>query len=183
MSKVVTVFGISGVGKSWVISHYAAAANVAHIQASQLMRDAKAAQVGQAVTSEDLRRGPVLDNQSLLTGAFAKVLATETRPIIFDGHCLIDAGLQHIEIPVDVISQLRPSGIVLMYAPTEEIVQRRNADGSRERPVRTPEVLTAQQNRCVELCLEYGKRLNVPFVQVRAGHELEFASVVDPMLQ
>jgi putative ribosome biogenesis GTPase RsgA len=29
MAKVVTVFGLSGVGKSWMISRYAAAANVA----------------------------------------------------------------------------------------------------------------------------------------------------------
>jgi adenylate kinase len=77
MAKVVTVFGLSGVGKSWMISRYAEAANVAHIQASQLMRDARAALVGRPVTSENLRRGPVLDNQILLTDAFAKVLATE----------------------------------------------------------------------------------------------------------
>jgi adenylate kinase len=72
MARVVTVFGLSGVGKSWMISRYAAAAYVAHIQASQLMREARAARVGQSVTSEDLRRGPVLDNQRLLTDAFAR---------------------------------------------------------------------------------------------------------------
>ena len=75
MAQVVTVFGLSGVGKSWIISRYAAASNVAHVQASQLMRDARAAVVGQPVPSEDLRRGPVLDNQTLLTDAFAKVLS------------------------------------------------------------------------------------------------------------
>jgi hypothetical protein len=69
--KVVTVFGLSGVGKSWMISRYAAATDVAHIQASQLMREARAARVGRSVTSEDLRRGPVLDNQTLLTDPFA----------------------------------------------------------------------------------------------------------------
>src|ERR1700753_345358 len=92
MAKVVAVFGLSGVGKSWMISRYVAAENIAHIQASQLMRDASTAGVGKPVTSESLRRGAVLDNQSLLTEAFAKVLAEEARPIIFDGHCLIDAG-------------------------------------------------------------------------------------------
>jgi hypothetical protein len=63
MARVVTVFGLSGVGKSWMISRYAAAANIAHIQASQLMRDARAALVGGPVTSEDLRRGPVRDKE------------------------------------------------------------------------------------------------------------------------
>jgi adenylate kinase len=136
--KVVTVFGLSGVGKSWMISRCAAAADVAHIHASQLMREARAARVGRSVISEDLRRGPVLDNQILLTDPFAKVLATESRPIIFDGHCLVDVGEQPIEIPVDVIRRLQPSGIMIVHAPADEIVKRRNSDISRERPVRMP---------------------------------------------
>jgi adenylate kinase len=175
MAKVVTVFGLSGVGKSWMISRYAAAANVAHIQASQLMRDARAALVGVRVTSEQLRRGPVLDNQSLLTDAFAKVLATEARPIIFDGHCLIDAGEQAIEIPVDVIRQLHPSGIVLVCAPADEIAGRRKSDTSRHRPVRTSSALSAQQNRCVAICTDYAERLGIRFDQVRSGDEPDFA--------
>jgi adenylate kinase len=182
MSKVVTVFGLSGVGKSWMISRYAALANVAHVQASQLMRDAKAAQAGKAVTSEDLRRGPVLDNQSLLIDAFNKVLASEARPIIFDGHCLVDVGDEPIEIPVDVIRQLQPSGIVLMYAPAEEIVQRRERDASRERQVRPADALTAQQDRCVAICNQYAGQLGLDFVQVRAGDERGFEQAIGQML-
>ncbi len=183
MPMVVTVFGISGVGKSWMISRYAAAANVAHVRASQLMRDARATLVGQPVTSEDLRRGPVLDNQSLLTDAFAKVLASETRPIIFDGHCLVDVGPQPIEIPIDVVRQLQPAGIVLVHAPADEIVRRRQGDTARERPSRDAAALAAQQARCVAICAGYGKQLGLDFVQVFAGNEHEFAQVVGRMLQ
>jgi adenylate kinase len=182
MANVITVFGLSGVGKSWMIARYAALANVAHIQASQLMRGARAALVGQAVTSEDLRRGPVLDNQSLLIDAFAKVLATETRPIIFDGHCLVDAGAQAIEIPVDVIRQLQPTGIVLIHAPADEIVRRRQSDTSRERPSRDADTLAAQQAHCVAICANYGKQLGLDFAQVHAGNEHKFAQVVGGML-
>lgn len=183
MAKVVTVFGLSGVGKSWMISRYAASANVAHVQASQLMRDAKAAQVGQAVTSEDLRRGPVLDNQSLLTDAFAKVLASEARPIIFDGHCLVDVGDQLIEIPLEVIRQLQPAGIVLVYTPANEIVQRRQSDTLRERPTRTAAALTAQHNQCVSICTNYAEQLGVIFEQVRAGDERGFQQFMSQFLQ
>ena len=183
MAKVVTVFGLSGVGKSWMISRYAALANVAHVQASQLMRDARAALVGQEVTSEDLRRGPVLDNQSLLTGAFAEVLAAEVRPVIFDGHCLVDVGEHQIEIPVDVVRKLQPSCIVLVHAPADEIVRRRVSDSSRERPSRDADALAVQQARCVAICASYGKQLGLDFAQVRAGNEHEFAQVVGRMLQ
>jgi len=183
MAKIVTVFGLSGVGKSWMISRYAAASNVAHVQASQLMRDARAALVGQPVTSEDLRRGPVLDNQSLLTNAFAKVLATEERAIIFDGHCLVDVGDQPIEIPVDVITQLRPSGIVLIFAPSKEIVRRRENDTSRQRPARTADALTEQHAQCVSICANYANQLGISFMQVRAGDERGFAQVMHQFLQ
>lgn len=182
MAKVVTVFGLSGVGKSWMISRYAAASNVAHVQASQLMRDARAAVVGQPVTSEDLRRGPVLDNQTLLTDAFAKVLATEMRLIIFDGHCVVDVGDQPIEIPVDVIRQLQPSCIVLVHASADEIVRRRESDTSRERPVRSADALAAQQDRCIAICADYAAQLGLDFVQVRASDEQGFAEVVGRML-
>ena len=182
MAKVVTVFGLSGVGKSWMISRYAEAANVAHIQASQLMRDARAALVGRPVTSENLRRGPVLDNQILLTDAFAKVLATEARPIIFDGHCLVDVGEQPIEIPVAVIRQLQPSGVVLVHAPGDEIVRRRKNDISRERPVRPSDVLATQQDRCIALCTDYAEKLGIRFGQVRAGDESGFAQSVSQFL-
>ena len=147
------------------------------------MRDAKAALVGQPVTSEDLRRGSVPDNQSLLTGAFAKVLATEARPIIFDGHCLVDVGAHQIEISVNVIRHLQPSGIVLVHAPADEIVRRRESDSSRERPSRDANALAAQQARCVAICANYGKQLGLDFAQVRAGNEYEFAQVVGRMLQ
>lgn len=183
MAKVVAVLGLSGVGKSWMISRYAAIANVAHIQASQLMRDARAGREGRPVTSEDLRRGPVLDNQSVLTDAFAKGLATEARPIIFAGHCLIDVGEQPIEIPVDVIRRLQPSGIVLVHAPADEIVRCRESDTSRERPVRTVDALATQQDRCVAICTDHAEQLGIRFVQVRAGDERGLAQSVSQVLR
>lgn len=183
MGNVVTVFGLSGVGKSWMISRYAAASNVAHVQASQLMRDARASQVGHMVTSEDLRRGPVLDNQSLLTDAFARVLATEVRPIIFDGHCLVDVGDQPIEIPVEVIRRLQPAGIMLVYAPASEIVRRRENDTLRDRPTRTADALAAQQDRCVAICTNYAAQLGISTAQVRAGDERGFARFMKRYVQ
>jgi adenylate kinase family enzyme len=57
MVKVIAVFGLSGVGKSWLISRFASANPVAHVQASQLLREAKAAISGSVATSEELRIG------------------------------------------------------------------------------------------------------------------------------
>jgi adenylate kinase len=64
--QVVAIFGVSGVGKSWLISRFASANPVAHVQASRLLREAKAAIDGRNTTSEQLRTDAVLDNQMLL---------------------------------------------------------------------------------------------------------------------
>ncbi|MGE4049258.1 MAG: AAA family ATPase, partial [Acetobacteraceae bacterium] len=113
----------------------------------------------------------------------ANVHARETRPIIYDGHCLVDVGPQPIEIPIDVVRQLQPAGIVLVHAPADEIVRRRQGDTARERPSRDAAALAAQQARCVAICAGYGKQLGLDFVQVFAGNEHEFAQVVGRMLQ
>ena len=182
MTKVVAVFGLSGVGKSWMISRYAATANVAHVQASQLMRTAKAAQVGMTVTSEDLRRGPVIENQTLLTDAFAKVLAVANKPIIFDGHCLVDVDDHLVEVPTDVVRRLQTAGIILVHASADEIVRRRETDTTRIRPLRTADDLAAQQHRCRSICASYAHKLALELVQVRAGDERAFALAVTQML-
>jgi hypothetical protein len=74
--QVVAVFGVSGVGKSWLISRFAAANVVAHAEASRLIREAKEAIDGNDTNSEELRKGPILDNQKLLIQAFAALPAS-----------------------------------------------------------------------------------------------------------
>ena len=46
MVKVAAVFGLSGVGKGWLISRYASSHAVLHIQASQLLCEAKVSRCG-----------------------------------------------------------------------------------------------------------------------------------------
>jgi adenylate kinase len=142
--RVAAVFGLSGVGKSWLISRYASTNPVMHVQASQLLREAKAAISGAVITSEDLRTGPVLDNQQLLVSGFATARATAVMPIIFDGHCLIDSGTHLIEIPVEVIEALSVSGLVFIRTDAHAIVERRRNDTIRSRPLRSLEEILLQ---------------------------------------
>jgi adenylate kinase len=145
--KVAAVFGLSGVGKGWLISRYASSHAVLHIQASQLLCEAKAAISGDVVTSEELRTGAVLDNQQLLTMAFATARANSVIPIIFDGHCLLDSSTQLIEIPAEVMEALSVSGLVFVRGDVQEIVGRRRRDTTRIRPLRSVEEISQHQLR------------------------------------
>jgi adenylate kinase len=165
------------VGKSWLISRYASAHAATHVQASQLLRDAKAAITGAEVTSEQLRTGAVLDNQQLLIQAFAAARAAAIAPLIFDGHCLIDASSQLIEIPAEVIEALSMSGLVFVQSEPYEIAARWRRDTTRISPSRSAEEISLHQQRANSLCKEYANRLNLDLHIVKAGDEKGFAGL------
>jgi len=175
MVKVAAVFGLSGVGKSWLVCRYARTNRVLHAQASRLLREAKAATSRAVVTSEDLRTGKVLDNQQLLIGAFAPFHLQGASPVIFDGHCLVDSGDRLIEIPVSVIGALSVSGIVFVRSDAAAIAERRRNDLTRVRPLRLPEEISLHQERAVHLCEEYSCHLKLGLYIVDAGDEPGFA--------
>jgi adenylate kinase len=183
MVKVAAVFGLSGVGKSWLISRYAGKNTVMHIQASELLRDAKMALLGAAVSSEELRTGAVLDNQQLLITGFAAVRADAALPIIFDGHCVVDRGSDLVEIPVEVIRALSVSGLVFIRSEAEAIVEKRLEDKTRSRPIRSPEEILAHQQRALSLCEEYATDLDLDLYTVEAGDEERFATALASILE
>jgi adenylate kinase len=182
VAQVVAVFGVSGVGKSWLISRFASANPVAHVQASQLLREAKAAIDGCNTTPEQLRRGAVLDNQTLLIQAFTTLRIREKRPIIFDGHSVIDNDHRLVEIPCEVIEALLPSGLILVQADAFAIARRRAEDLARIRPNRTAAEIGMHQDRARIVCTEYAKRLHLALHIIDARDEDGFASAVASIL-
>lgn len=182
MVKVVAVFGLSGVGKTWLISRYAVSSEALHVQASQLLRQETTKLTGEAVTNEGLRKGAVLDNQSLLVQAFSKVAASATKPIIFDGHCVVDTGDRLIEIPSGVIKALLPSGIVFVHDRAAAIVARRAGDIARARLVRSEGEIELQQERAVAVCRDYAKELGLGLHFVEAGDEAAFGVAISSAL-
>lgn len=172
---VVAIFGISGVGKSWLIERYAEDIPVLHVVASQLLRDAKTSLSGEKVTSEDLRKGAVVSNQALLIKAFSHVRNTATQPIIFDGHCIVDDGVELIEIPAEVIVGLQVSHLVFIEGSAKGIAMRRQNDLTRERPVRSEAELTHHQRQAKAVCEAYSKSLGLPLIIVKACDEEAFA--------
>ena len=176
MNDVIAVFGLSGVGKGWIISGFAKDHEILHLQASQLLKDAKAAAAGTIMTSEELRTGAVIDNQALLIAAFLAAREKAICPILFDGHCLIDGGAQLIEIPVAVIEALAPSGLIFVYDKPDVILRRRAEDCTRVRPIRSADELHDHQERARAICAEYAELLKLDLHFIEAGNVAGFAS-------
>ncbi|MFJ7436083.1 ATP-binding protein [Methylorubrum thiocyanatum] len=179
MPKVTLVFGLSGVGKSWLCTRFAQRGEALHVSASGLLRAAKERMTGQATTSEQLRTGAVLSNQDLLVKEFNRLRETSVHQILFDGHNLIDAGDQIIEVPFEIIASLRPDGMIFVRSDADVIRQRRSLDLDRERPVRDTVTLEQHQQRGISLARDHAEALGVPIAIIEAGDELAFLHALE----
>ena len=124
----IAVFGISGVGKSRICAILAARLGLAHAQASDLLKRAKLEESGGAVSSEDLRKGSVFDDQTMLVTSFRTFAAEKSRNILFDGHSLIDNDDTLIGIPLEVIKAISPAAVLFLCDEPQTIAGRRAAD-------------------------------------------------------
>lgn len=178
MSRRIALLGLSGVGKTTMLSRLASRIEFTHLEASRLI---KAEQVRRSIgsqSSEVLRTGPVLDNQNLLIAGFAHEAASTHRPIVFDGHSVIDGGNGLIEIPAEVFASLDLQAICVLHAEPADILARRLSDGARLRPVRTIEALAEHQARAIEVARAIAKQLNQPFELLRNEDEAKLAVLI-----
>lgn len=165
--RVVAMFGLSGVGKGWLAGQLRSARpDVLHLEASALMRAAM------STSAEALRTASadaVQDNQASLVAAFAAARAPHAgRPVLFDGHSVIDNDQELVEIPVAAIAGLGVDAVVFVSGDPHDIRRRRLGD-TRARPDRSPATLAHHQERARAIAMTYASDLGVAFCEIRAG--------------
>lgn len=168
---VIGVFGISGVGKSWLVGQVAERIpGTVLLQGSALIKQGLADPL---VSSEELRRSTgdrIIANQRILIAMFSRAIAEHPSSVVlFDGHLLIDIEAELIEVPQAVIAALRPAVLVHVEADPLLIAARRNADMERQRPVRDIDTLTAHQARSRRLCQAFALSLGIPMHIIGSG--------------
>ncbi|NJO56796.1 MAG: AAA family ATPase [Rhodospirillales bacterium] len=176
---VIGVFGISGVGKSWLASEVAARIPGAlHLQGSALIKQGLA---DPSVSSEELRRASgdhIIANQAILIAMFNRTIAEHSSSLVLlDGHLLIDTPAEMIEIPQEVIAALQLKLLVHVEDEPKQIAARRHGDAFRTRPVRGIDTIAAHQNRSRDLCKAYGCLLGIPMHIVESGDVDRLAAI------
>ncbi|MGV8938649.1 MAG: ATP-binding protein [Allorhizobium sp.] len=180
--NTILVFGISGVGKSWLCGQAAASLDIRHISGSELIRAEKERLTSQIVSADALRSDRVVDNQQLLLHGFDVYKTQDARPILFDGHNVVDTDDGLVKIAADVIFSLEPNAIVVVTDTASKVMERRSADSSRARPTRAAEALLSYQALCVQLGREHASALSIPFREISSGHTDDFIAFLRSVL-
>lgn len=146
-TRVVALVGVSGVGKSTLLRKIEGKVSFLHLQASQLIKDEIAQITVAKPTSEQLRNGPVIDNQALLVSAFRRKTSTHSGLIVLDGHTIVDTPEGLVEIPAAVFAEMNVTHFIVLHDFPGLISERRQADKYRKRPGRTDDELIDHQWR------------------------------------
>jgi adenylate kinase len=179
--KVVTVFGISGVGKTRLIRNFIEGReNFRHVSAGSLLR--RAVSLGSDVGLEALRTADMSDiirNQHLLAREF--VLDKTAHPgstILFDGHSIIYNDHVLVPVPDDVIAAIGPWRMIFVSASPERVLEHRANDASRVRPERTLDELDQEQSAALAACERFRDVLQVPLITLQSGDDHGFKSAI-----
>ena len=140
MARTIILTGIPGVGKTTILNELQKLAKEKGIKLTVLnygtvMKNELFKKYGRKIGRDEIRRQQISIQKKIQNRA-AQILARKTKsPItIIDTHMFIKTktGLWS-GLPESVLSRLKPSLMVLVEAPPEEIVRRRRSDATRMR--------------------------------------------------
>lgn len=169
MIKVIAIVGISGVGKSTLIRQVQARQPLLHLQASDLIKAEQLRQRSNASSSEELRLGPVLDNQQLLISGFFAAIVGFAGLIVFDGHAVIFGESTATEIPSTVFGRIGCQAIIVIEAEPTTIRAQRMRDVARPRPDVTEAELARQQAHAKDVAAKIAAEFAIPFHCIASG--------------
>lgn len=169
--KIFGLFGISGVGKSWMANHIIIKyPRMLHLVGSELIKKVNEKTV---VSSESLRKkkpADISNNQDLLINMFHLAIAAKPDVnVIFDGHTVIDTHEGYIVIAFDIIKQLDLAEIIYITDEDQTILHRRELDESRQRPKRSLLQIKDYQDLSRQTCQKYAALLGIPIQIVKSG--------------
>lgn len=170
MKRRIAILGLSGVGKSTLIGKIRETVPLLHLQASALIKAEQAHRKKSPDSSEALRIGAVMDNQSLMIAAYRREAAATDLPIVFDGHSIVDGRDGPIEIPASIFAALELDAIFYMSAEPHLIAERRRADVSRERPHRDIPTLEQHQHLAEATARLIADAIGCPFILIAHGN-------------
>jgi adenylate kinase len=168
-SKVIAFVGLSGAGKSTFLARLSNHNDFLHLSASDVLKAEFLRRELTPQSSEDLRLGPVSNNQTILVDGFLFESKGYQGTVVFDAHLLIDGSNGVVEIPSWVFTKIKLKHMIFLEIPPLQILQQRQFDTHRTRPIRSVEEIECHQIRAIELATSICSELGVPLSIVGAN--------------
>lgn len=173
-NKIIALVGLSGVGKSTIISKIPSQIKFQSLSASKLIKDQK-----EAYTNHDeLRFHNINDNQSLLIDGFKQVRDSSLGTTILDGHTAIETPNGLVELPTSVFEAMSIGHFVFLIEKEELIFERRANDQFRKRSTATQAELFEIQKRALEITTRIALELRIPMTILTADNTSEFHRIL-----
>ncbi|OAZ14135.1 ATP-binding protein [Thalassospira indica] len=173
--RTIVLSGISGIGKSTIISELNRTLVFEHLQASALIQKFFQSKQEQNYTSEQLRTGNIEENQIALSEALKALPSNKN--YIFDSHTVIDTPDGLVAVEPTIFEPATPKHFIFLFEPPVIIQQRRERDHTRERPERSTEQITEYQNLALINCAMIATHFNVPMTVLSTSKISEIAEL------
>jgi adenylate kinase len=98
--------------------------------------------------------------------------------VVLDGHAIIDTPTGITEVGTEVFRAIGVCRFVILVAPPEIIVARRNMDRQRKRPERTIEEIHQHQEQSLASARSAAHALDVPISIIQANESHELAALL-----
>jgi adenylate kinase len=143
-NKRAIIVGISGVGKTTVITRAAELLNKKRktttvvVFGTVMFEEAKK-RLG-LKSRDDMRRMPVEDQRRLQEMAAQRIAEMKDDIVLVDTHLFINTGEGYYPgLPMSLLNIMKPTNIVMVAADPGEIAERRKTDQTRQRDIATAE--------------------------------------------
>lgn len=172
--QLACVFGVSGVGKTTLISQFVREHSSWHaLSASNLLS---------GVTNQRAERLRLLDraeieaNQLLLVEAIQRRrrLSGEAANWLLDAHSVINNDRELVQVPTEIVARLGPSLLIFTYANASQILTQRASDPRRGRAPASIEQIESEQELALLVCRQYSQELQIRLHQISADDPVGF---------
>lgn len=174
------IFGISGVGKSFLVNQFISsnANNFIATRASKLI-----AQVSNNILFNELTFSSVENNQSVLTEQFKFFCAENSdKHIIIELHNYIETPDGIVEIDDSILYALNLDAVCFLYLQPEIIFKQRSADKLRARAkISIDHINELQEQSLLKFNITFGK-CEIPHIVLKNNHINNFSLFVTSLL-
>jgi adenylate kinase len=158
----VALAGLSGVGKSTLLTRLKSVVQMQILQASALIKEARTSTEGGALTLDKLRAANLDENQRLLIQGFARRVDPAAHLVLLDCHTVIETPGELIRIDPHVFAAMEVTAMVFLEDEPEAIVRRRKNDATRQRPAATAQELGLVQTEAMRHARAIVEALSIP---------------------